>query len=248
MSTHSSTNRDHRQQQFGPTGSSSNRLAQPILMSLCCALSMLCLIAAPVNAAEDPEDGDIRDLKVGIDVSQLPKTGYVDIRCALSDGADLKQLTNWTSYGECPKDKYGHALVAFDYDDSTQQWAAVNDKWEGTKISGHPVKLTIAIDDEDQVVSLIAKTDPEARAYLKKKAYLLSLRVKARYGRDGWACTSIKPSDSETPVGGVFINEHCEKSLPNRRIQLQTRLFRSQDQTLEESINSTEFIISTEQS
>lgn len=243
MSTHSSTNWNHREQRVDTSG-----VRHLMFLSLCCAFSMLCLIATSANAAEDPEDGDIRDLKVGIDVSQLPKTGYVAIRCALSGGAEIKPLADWTGYGECPRDKFGHALVAFDYDDSTQQWAAVNDKWEGTKISGHPVLLTIAIDDNDKVVSLIAKTDPEARSYLKKKAYLLSLRVKARYGRDGWACTSIKPSEKETPVGGVFINETCEKSLPNRRILLQTRLFRSQDQTLEESINSTEFKIITEQS
>ncbi len=216
-------------------------------VSLICAIYVLALPWPTAHAAENPENGDIRNLKVGADVKQLPTDGYVDIRCARSTAQETK-LSSWTEYDSCPTEDNGHTLVAFDYDDSKQQWAPVNDKWEGTKISGHPVLLSIAIDGDDKVVAINAKTDPEARAYLKKKAYLLSLRVKARYGRDGWTCTSTKPSEKETPVGGVFINEHCEKALPNRRIQLHTRLYRSEDQTLEESINSTEFKISTEES
>lgn len=218
------------------------------------ALYLLCflclLILGNLQAAENPEDGDIRNLKVGIDVNELPSEGYVSIRCAMNDGdaAEPKPLSNWTEHAQCPKDSRGHSLVSFDYDDSLQQWAPVNDKWEGTKIAGHPVLLTIAVDKDDNVVELRAKTDPAARAYMKKKAYLLSLRVKARYGRDGWTCTANKPSGAEVPVGGVFINEHCEKALPNRRIQLQTRLYRPTDQALEDTVNSTEFKIVVDQS
>jgi len=191
-----------------------------------------------------------------MDVSDIPEIGYLHIRCAgdasvkgaAASTQATESLPKWTAYGRCPKNRDGYTRLAFEYDDTKQQWASVNDKWEGTKIAGHPVLLTLAIDENSRVVALNAKTNPEARAYMRKKAYLLSIRVKARYGRDGWSCTTHKPSESETPVGGVYINEHCEKSLPNRRIKLQTKLFRSKDQSLEEFTNSTEFLITPEPS
>ena len=41
-------------------------------------------------------------------------------------------------------------------------------------------------------------TDPEARMYLKKKAFLLGIRVMGRYGRDGWTCTEAEPGAGRT--------------------------------------------------
>jgi hypothetical protein len=67
-------------------------------------------------------------------------------------------------------------------------------------------------------------TDPDARLYLKKKAFLFGIRVMGRYGRDGWACTEAAPDAGKTPVGGMLIDRRCEKVFHDRRLVLETDL------------------------
>jgi hypothetical protein len=65
--------------------------------------------------------------------------------------------------------------------------------------------------------------------YLKKKAFLLGIRVMGRYGRDGWTCTDATPGD-KAPVGGMLIDRRCEKIFHDRRLILETDLYRTADQ------------------
>ena len=101
----------------------------------------------------------------------------------------------------------------------------MNDKYEGTRVAGHPVLLTLTI-GEGVLEGLRIQTDPGARLFLRKKAYLLADLAKARYGEDGWTCTQAQPAADEQPVGGVFVKEHCEKATPTRRYLLDRALFR----------------------
>ncbi len=55
------------------------------------------------------------------------------------------------------------------------------------------VILTLSIDDAGRVVGLEIMTDPKARLYLKKKAYLLGTQAMSRYGADGWTCSEQPP-------------------------------------------------------
>jgi hypothetical protein len=73
-------------------------------------------------------------------------------------------------------------------------------------------------------------TDPDTRLYLKKKAFLFGIRVMGRYGRDGWTCTEAEPGDGRSPVGGMFIDRRCEKIWHDRRLILDTDLYRAAGQ------------------
>ena len=55
---------------------------------------------------------------------------------------------------------------------------------------------SLLIDEQGVVQGLRIVTDPEARLYLKKKAFLFGIRVMGRYGRDGWTCTDGRPATS----------------------------------------------------
>ena len=103
----------------------------------------------------------------------------------------------------------------------------------------HPVILSLLIDDRGVVQGIRAVTDPDARMYMKKKAYLLTLRVKGRYGRDGWHCRREEPVGGKTPVGGVFIDEVCEKTYHGRRLVVHTDLYRTAEQSGREFTNAT---------
>jgi hypothetical protein len=199
---------------------------------------LLCiLIAGSVEAAEDPLEGDLRDLRVGMAVDQLPAEGYVDLACGNDGGAPGAALARWAEFTKCPPDAAGLHEVTFAYAES--RLAEVGERWEGTKVAGHPVIPSLLIDDQGVVQGIRIVTDPKARMYLKKKAFLLGIRVMGRYGREGWTCTEAKPDAGRTPVGGVFIDRHCEKTFHDRHLILETALYRTAEQQGQEFTDET---------
>jgi hypothetical protein len=210
------------------------RLLATGLTALLCAL-----IAGPGTgrAAEDPLEGDLRDLRVGTAVDQLPAEGYVDLACGKNGGAPGAALARWAEFARCPPDAAGLHEVIFAY--APSPLAEIGERWEGTKVAGHPVIPSLLIDEQGVVQGIRIVTDPAARMYLKKKAFLLGIRVMGRYGRDGWTCTEAKPGDGRTPVGGVFIDRHCEKTFHDRRLILETALYRTAEQQGQEFTDQT---------
>jgi hypothetical protein len=191
-------------------------------------LLILALAPAAATAAEDPHEGDLRELRVGMTVPELPQEGYVNFACG-HDGAEPgPPIAGWQDFAACPADPAGWHEVAFEYAQSPL--AELGDQWEGTKVAGHPVIPSLLIDGAGVVQGIRIVTDPDARLYLKKKAFLLGLRVMGRYGRDGWTCTEHGPDDGRSAVGGLFIDRRCEKMLDDRRLILKTDLYRTAEQ------------------
>jgi hypothetical protein len=190
-------------------------------------------------AAPDPLEGDIRDLSIATAVADLPTAGYVDLACA----ADGTALQGWIDYAHCPADADGLHEVTFAYDEEANPWAALSDKWEGTKIAGHPVVPSLLIADDGMVEAIRIVTDPSARMYLKKKAFLLPIRIMGRYGRDGWECVDREPADGRQPIGGMFIDRHCEKTYFDRHLIMENRLYRTAEQEGQAFTGATELLI-----
>jgi hypothetical protein len=195
------------------------------------------LAAGPASAAEDPLEGDIRDLRVGMSVAELPAEGYVDLACGNNGGEPGAALGGWAEFERCPPDARGLHEVAFAFPPSPL--AALGDRWEGTKVAGHPVIPSLLIDDQGVVQGIRIVTDPDARLYLKKKAFLFGIRVMGRYGRDGWTCTEAAPEAGKAPVGGMLIDRRCEKVFHDRRLILKTDLYRTADQEGREFTDAT---------
>jgi hypothetical protein len=189
----------------------------------------LCL-AGPVTAAEDPLEGDLRNLKVGTAVKDLPTSGYVGFACGQNGAPPGQALAGWAEFAQCPAEPSGLHEVAFQFDEAANPWAEVGERWEGTKVAGHPVIASLLIDGEGIVQGLRIVTDPDSRLYLKKKAFLLPIRVMGRYGRDGWACQDRDPRDGRTAVGGMYIDRHCEKTFHDRHLVMETALYRTAEQ------------------
>ena len=208
------------------------RLLGMSLTALVCVV-----IAGPARAAEDPLDGDLRDLRVGMSVDELPAEGYVDLACGSDGDAPGAALASWTEFARCPPDAAGLYEVTFAFAESPL--AEVGDRWEGTKVAGHPVIPSLLIDEEGVVQGIRIVTDPDTRMYLKKKAFLLGVRVMGRYGRDGWTCTEAEPGAGRAPVGGLFIDRRCEKVFHDRRLILETELYRTTEQQGQEFTGAT---------
>lgn len=190
------------------------------------ALAAAFLGGLPAAAAEE---NDLRDLRVGMEARELPRSGYLGFACADAPGA---ALPDWRDYARCPADAAGRRAVRFQYDDAGNAQALVNDKYEGTKVGGHPVLLTLLMGDGGRVDGLRIETDASARLFHRKKAFLFGELAKARFGEDGWTCTGGQPTEDAQPVGGVFVQERCEKETPTRRYVLDRALFRRPGQDL----------------
>lgn len=181
---------------------------------------------------EEFRGNDLRDIRVGMAAAELGESGYVDFACA----SDPKHaLAGWISWRDCPSDASGTRAIRFGYDPSISR--------DGTMVAGHPAILTLLIDDSGHVTGLQIETDPKARLYVRKKAFLLGLQARSRYGSDGWACTEGQPDKGDEPVGGIYLRERCTKTISGRSLVVERNLFRRPGQDIKSFVDETRISI-----
>jgi len=183
-------------------------------------------------SAEEFSGNDLRDIRIGLAVAELPSAGYADFTCA----ANAKvELSGWSFWRDCPMGDGGLRALRFGYDPATSR--------DGTIVAGHPAILTALIDENGTVAGLKIETDPKARLYLRKKAFLFGEQVKDRYGSDGWACTQAQLDAGEHSVGGVSIKERCTKTVSGRALTIERDLFRKAGQDEKNFVDATRVTI-----
>jgi hypothetical protein len=62
-------------------------------------------------------------------------------------------------------------------------------------------------------------------------AHLLRLAIINHYDPADWTCTDLPAEPGETPVGGIFIKQRCEKATAERRMTLEARFLRKPGQS-----------------
>ncbi|WP_144441535.1 hypothetical protein [Bradyrhizobium sp. CCGE-LA001] len=202
-------------------------------------LPLLLLLTAR-GSANAGEAADLRDLSIGMSVASIPPEEYINLACAGKEGA---KLAGWNDFQACPADQTGLHSLSFRFNDDLNPLAVLSDNYRGTKLGGHPVLLTGLVDGTGALQGIRIDTDPNARPFWRKKAYLLALIVRARYGEAGWSCRETEPHEGEVPVGGLLIKEHCEKRAGRRRLVLDREVYRRAGQPLSDFVNATRFII-----
>ena len=188
----------------------------------------VCLAIRPAFAQVEP-NYDLRDITVGMPVGKIPDSGYVNLMCSADT---TRKLPTWSAWRECPAGADALHAIRFDFDPETSR--------EGTLVAGHPVILTALIDGSGTVAGLMIDTDPKARLYVRKKAFLLGVQVKARYGAEGWTCTQQQPEGNERPVGGIYLKENCRKIVEGRILVVERDLFRRSDQDIKNFVDQTQ--------
>lgn len=204
------------------------------------AAAAVMAIAGTAEAGNYPAGNDLRDIRVGMSVADLPSQGYAELTCAAEPE---RKLSGWDEYATCPAGERGLHAVAFRFDESSNVRGPLDDKYQGTKVAGHPVLLTLLVGGEGRVEGLEIRTDPSVRLYMRKKAFLFANQIKARYGEDGWECSSGQPEEGEEAVGGVFIREHCEKTVDGRRLVIDRELMRRKGEELRNFVGGTRLSI-----
>jgi hypothetical protein len=174
------------------------------------------------------QQNDLRDLNVGEAIADFPKAGYAGFACAAQPKLSLN---GWHDWQKCPPDPSGLRAIRFGYDPTTDP--------DGTKVAGHPVILELLVGEDARVDGLRIMTDPASRLYLRKKAFLLGLQAKARYGAEGWTCAQGAPSADEQPIGGVYIKEQCKKRFDGRDVVIERNLFTKPGRDLKDFVGET---------
>ena len=200
------------------------------------AVFVATLAHAPAQA-QRPDPGEIRGLKLGLQAQSMTLSGFGDLACGSNGCPPRQKLEEWSDFGKCrPEDNGLHEVYArFDDEDEYIGKAIEEPRYArgkiGTRIAGHPVILSALFDRGGVLRALRFVTDPRAAAHERRMAHMLRLAVINRYEPDGWTCTNLAPGAGETPVGGVFVKQRCEKLAPERHLLIDARLLRKPGQS-----------------
>ena len=85
-----------------------------------CAAAAAALVALSLARPAAAQENDLRDIRVGMDARDLPRSGYIGLACAEAPGATLQ---DWREYARCPADAAGRHAVRFQYDDAANPQA-----------------------------------------------------------------------------------------------------------------------------
>jgi hypothetical protein len=206
--------------------------------TIVCAVALAATVSgAPAQSQAKHDPGEIHGLKLGLAARSMTMDGFGELACGSNGGPPRQKLGGWLDFGKCRPEENGLHEVAARFDDEDEYIGrAIDDPAyaqgrNGTRVAGHPVILSVLFDAAGVVRGLRFVTDPRAAPYERRMAHLLRLAVINRYGPGGWACTDAPPADGETPVGGVFIKQRCEKVTPERRLTVDTHFLRKAGQS-----------------
>jgi hypothetical protein len=212
--------------------------ALPTLHAFAFLVGLLALSLTLLPArAQAPDPGEIHGLKLGLTASTMTMDGFGELACGSNGGPPRQRLDDWKGFATCRAEASGLHEVYARFDDEDEFIGrAIDDPLyagarTGTRVAGHPVILSVLFDDDGVLRGLRFISDPRASPIERRMAHLLRLAIINHYDPAGWTCTDLAPEPGETPVGGVFIKQHCEKVTPERRMSLDARFLRKPGQS-----------------
>ena len=198
---------------------------------------LVAIATATATAAQTRHDpGEIHGLALGLNAKTMTTDDWGELDCGSNGGPPRQELDTWANFKKCRPEASGLHEVAGRFDDEDEYIAkATGDplyasQHTGTKVAGHPVILSALFDDGGVLRGIRFVSDPRATPMERRMAHLLSVAIMNHYGLDGWKCTDLRPADGETPVGGIFIKQDCEKRTSDRVMKLSTRFLRKPGQ------------------
>jgi hypothetical protein len=203
-------------------------------LALAVAVSSAARAQSKHEAKADP--GEIHGLKLGLNAKAMTLAGFGELACGSDGGPPRQRLDGWSGFAACRPEANGLHEVYIRFDDEEDYIGrAIDDPLFahgkiGTRVAGHPVILSALFDAGGVLRGLRFVTDPRAAPHERRMAHLFRLAVINRYEPDGWSCTDFPPASGESPVGGVFLKQRCEKASPERQLMVEARFLRKPGQ------------------
>jgi hypothetical protein len=189
-------------------------------------------------AQAEPPLPRIWDVPLQTPLSALPTDEFVDPACCTNGGPPGLAIGAFERFERCRPEASGLREVWFRYDDEWEYVArAARDPDAITRnnamvVLGQPVTLSLLIDRAGLVQGFRIFTDPHAREEVRIEAYAVAIGFKARFGLDGWTCSNAPAAEGETPILGVFVKEHCEKTADGQQMTIESRHYYKPGQAL----------------
>jgi hypothetical protein len=196
------------------------------------ASAALAAMVATAVFAQTPDPDEIHGLKLGLVAQTMTLDGWGQLACGSNGGPPHQDLDAWTDFKKCQPEASGLHEIAARFDDEDEYVAkALGEpsyaaQRTGTRVAGHPVVLSALFDDSGILRGIRMVSDQRATPPERRMAHLLGVAVINRYGTDGWACMDLPPAEGESAVGGVFIKQRCEKTLPGHVLTVETHFLR----------------------
>jgi hypothetical protein len=203
---------------------------------VCGAMALVIVTASGAGAQTARDPGEVHGLKLGLKAASMTLDGWGDLACGSNGGPPRQKLDSWAEFNKCQPEGSGLREVAARFDDEDEYIGkAIDDpsyaaQRTGTRLAGHPVILSALFDDGGMLRGIRAISDPRGTPLERRMAHLLGVAVINHYGSDAWNCTDQPPAEGETPVGGVFIKQRCEKTTPERAMTVETHFLRKPGQ------------------
>jgi hypothetical protein len=193
--------------------------------------------AAFAQTTSGPDRGEIRGLRLGLDARTMSTDSFGEFACGSNGGPPRQRLDDWSGFAKCRAEENGLHEVHVRFDDEDEYIGkAIDDplfaaRKSGTRVAGHPVILSALFDPNGVLRGLRFVSDPRAAPSDRRMAHLLRIAIINHYDPAGWACTDIPAAAGETPVGGIFLKQRCEKITPERCMTVEARFLRKPGQS-----------------
>jgi hypothetical protein len=201
-----------------------------------CVAAFAGVLGSIAALAQPVDRGELRGLKLGLDARTMTTAGFGEFACGSNGGPPRQRLADWSDFAKCRPEESGLHEVYARFDDFDEYVGrAVDDPVTlgrtGTRVAGHPIILSVLFDRDGVLRGLRFVSDPRGDPGARRMAHLLRLAIINRYGPSGWKCADLPPAPGETPVGGVFLKQRCEKTTPERRLMVEARFLRKPGQS-----------------
>jgi hypothetical protein len=197
------------------------------------------LLTAPAAQAQQqrPDQGELRGLKLGLEARSMSTDRWGEFACGSNGGPPRQRITDWSEFAKCRAEDSGLHEVYVRFDDEGEYIGrAIDDplyaaQRRGTRVAGHPVILSVLFDKDGILRGLRMVSDPRGDPGARRMAHLLRIAIINRYEPSGWSCTDFPATPGETPVGGIFLKQRCEKVTPARHLMVEARFLRKPGQS-----------------
>lgn len=196
----------------------------------------LLFASLPAQAQPRDEQGEVRRLRLGLSANAMSADGYGEFACGSNGGPPRQRLLDWSEFGKCRPEESGLHEVYARFDDEGEYRGRATENpvtlgRMGTRVAGHPIILSVLFDRAGILRGIRFVSDPRGDPGARRMAHLLRLAIINRYEPSGWTCADLPPAAGETPVGGVFLKQRCEKTTPERHLMVEARFLRKPGQS-----------------